>query len=162
MNRVFIKTFRHLLVLAAMVAMLLPLLMLALPPSEAHAVVATEERLTAPFVKGQDGATSVNSYTGYVTISVWNYGQAAGTNYSDAFYIFTDNAGNPISPEHHDDFGLCINHQPASHYMAILPYNSGHNYMFTLVFHGEHITLGVCDGYTIDNSGEYYIDLQSV
>ena len=98
MNSVFIKTFRHLLELAAMVALLLPLLLLAFPPSEAHAVVAPEERLTAPFVRGQDGVTTANSYTGHVTIDVWNYGQAAGTNYSDAFYIFTDSAGNPIPP----------------------------------------------------------------
>ena len=54
-----------------------------------------------PFVNGQNGATTINSYIGSVSLNVSGFGQAAATAYSDAFYVFTNNSGNPIPPEHH-------------------------------------------------------------
>lgn len=128
-------------------------------PTGAHVRATTQETVTAPFVNGPNGVTTVNSYAGNIAITVSGIGQAAGPRYSDAFYVFTDDAGNLIPPEHHWDFGLCINKQPAENYVAVPPYNSNHIYQFTISLSGspQPITFGVCDQYTADNSGSYSI-----
>ena len=126
----------------------------------AHILAAPNtETVTAPFANGPNGTTTVKTYTGSVTINVSGTGQAAETKKSDAFYIFTDNSGNPISPEHHFDFSLCINNQPVDHYVAIPLYRSDHTYQFTILVGSspQHLAFGVCDTYTVDNTGSFTI-----
>jgi hypothetical protein len=124
------------------------------------AFAATKETLTAPFVNGPNGATTTDSYIGSVSIRVAGHGQAAETAYSDAFYVFTDGSGNPITPEHHRDFGLCINDEPVENYLETIPsYRSNHTYQFTISLESssQQITFGVCDTFTVDNSGSFNI-----
>lgn len=122
---------------------------------------ANDETLTALFVNGPNGATTTNSYTGNVTINVSGTGQAAGTAYSDAFYIFTDASGNPITPIHPADFhfSLCINDQSVNIYVPQTPpYSSNHSYQFTITVKGpQHLTFGICDTFTSDNTGSFTI-----
>jgi len=63
----------------------------------ATATAAADEIVTVPFSGGVSAATTINSYTGDVLLSVTGTGQAAGTQYSDAFYVFTDSMGNVLS-----------------------------------------------------------------
>jgi uncharacterized repeat protein (TIGR01451 family) len=131
--------------------------LLALP-----SIAAAQETVTAPFVNGPNGATTTNTYSGSVSIKVSGFGQAAESKYSDAFYIFTDNSGNPITPEHHFDFGLCINNQPVENYLATIPpFRTDHTYQFAISIGSspQQITFGVCDTFTADNSGSFTITL---
>ena len=156
-----LSTIRRRLTLVALLALALTLaLSFTTFPSAAARVLAKEkETLTAPFVKGQNGATTTRRYAGHIGLSVSGFGQAAGTKDSDAFYIFTDDAGNPVTPYHLADFGLCINHQSVDAYVALPAYRNDHTYRFTIAVHGppQKLTFGVCDGYTIDNSGRFII-----
>lgn len=136
----------------------------AISPPISHALAATEETLTVPFANGPDGATTTNSYASTVTINVSGTGQASATAYSDAFYIFTDNDGNPITPVHNAAFGLCINNQAVDNYVAAIPaYSSDHTYQFTISVgsSSQQITFGVCDQYTVDNTGSFTITVTS-
>jgi|SRR5450755_1805773 len=153
------------LIVAFVMATVLVSAIVVLIPTGAHAHAATQETLTVPFVNGINGTTTINSYTGFVTISVSGYGQASATQCSDAFYIYTDNSnvqgtcGNPITP-YHDGFGLCINNQAVDNYVtAIPPYSSSHTYQFTISVGSspQQLTFGVCDLYTSDNSGSFTI-----
>jgi hypothetical protein len=158
MMRRFIERVRPLGLAMAAALILVPVTVLS--PGVAEA--AGSETLTAPFSNGPNGATTANTYTGSVSISVSGSGQASATAYSDAFYVFTDNAGNPITPEHHPDFGLCINSQSVDQYVAPIPaYSSTHIYNFTITASGpEHLTFGVCDTYTVDNTGSFTITVK--
>src|SRR6185503_14778830 len=49
----------------------------------------TTETLTAPFEGGPSTVTSQNVYTGTVSLTVSGAGQGAGTQCSDAFYVYT-------------------------------------------------------------------------
>ena len=156
-----LSTIRRRLTLVALLALSLTLALsfAAFPSAAARVLAEGKETLTAPFVNGQNGATTSKSYAGHVRLRVSGFGQAAGTKDSDAFYIFTDDAGNPVTPYHLADFGLCINHQPVDTYVALPAYRSDHTYRFTIVVHGhpKKLTFGVCDGYTVDNSGRFII-----
>lgn len=124
---------------------------------EAYAL-NTPGTLIVPYVKGPNGATTPNNYSGQVSININGYGQASQTQYSDAFYIFSDNSGNPITPQHLSDFGLCINNQPVDRYTIVPAYNSSHNYQFNINLSSSGpITFGVCDTAMGDNSGSYFV-----
>lgn len=138
-------------------------------PTGIHVQAATET-VTAPFSSGPNGVTTNNSYTGPVSINVSGFGQASGTQCSDAFYIYTDFSnvqgacGNPITPVHNSAFGLCINNQPVDNYVATIPpYNSNHAYRFTIsVPNSQKLTFGVCDTFTSDNTGSFTINLTPI
>lgn len=119
------------------------------------------ETLTVPFVEGPAGVVTTKYYTGLSTIQVSGYGQAAGSAYSDAFYIFTDGAGNPISPNHLDPFGLYINSQPADAYVQVPPYQADHTYTFVIRATGRplHFSFAIGDSFTPDNSGAFTITI---
>jgi hypothetical protein len=53
------------------------------------ALANSVENLADPFVNGPAGVTTANTYSGLVWIDVTGVGQAAGTQYSDAFYVCT-------------------------------------------------------------------------
>jgi hypothetical protein len=75
-----------------------------------------------PFVNGEDGVYTTNNYGGCFSIEVSGYGEAANTNYSDAFYIFTDEAHVllPNITTLQDEFTLKINDRLAKY---SLPHN---------------------------------------
>lgn len=154
---------RLILVVMVVLSLALALPLAAFIPILVHARAATQETLTVPFANGPNGATTANSYTGTVAINVSGTGQASAAAYSDAFYVYTDNAGNPITPEHHPDFSLCINDQPVDNYMVIPPYHSNHTYQLALsVSDSPRFTFGVCDTYTADNTGSFGITVRTV
>jgi len=125
---------------------------------------ADGETVSVPFVNGESGAITFNEYSGPVTLVVIGVGQAAGTRKSDAFYLYTDDQGNPTPPEHSSsgyNFTLFINDQPADALIrgAIPTYRSDHIYRFTIDARGEVLTFGVGDANTGDNTGAYQVTL---
>jgi hypothetical protein len=121
----------------------------------------THEALTVPFTNGDVGVTTENSYSGRVLVKVRGIGQAAGTAWSDAFYLFTDGEGNPVEPwqaEPPFNFTLWINGGPVDAFVdPIPPYNPDHVYVFQIDAPEGLLTFAVGDCYTIDNAGEYEI-----
>ena len=127
---------------------------------------AVKEILTVPFVLGPAGVQSNNAYSGSTAIAVSGIGQAAGSQGSDAFYIFTDYEGNPVEPWHPTEFynwTLWINGGPADNFVAeIPPYNPDHIYVFTIDAPGGPLTLAVGDAGIDDNTGQYEIGLRDM
>jgi hypothetical protein len=111
------------------------------------------------FTGGSNAVQSNRSYTGAVTLTVSGTGQAQGTSYSDAFYIYTDLKGNNISsPTHHPFATLCINGQEVGHFVqSIPPYSATHTYTFTITAPGGPLIFGVCDTKIVDNTGLFSI-----
>jgi hypothetical protein len=130
------------------------------------ALAVKGETLTVPFSLGTTGVETTQSYAGRVTITVSGTGQAAGSQSSDAFYIFTDSAGNPVTPFHVSDyynFGLWVNGGPVDNYLnAIPPYNDAHTYTFSIVVRGGRIVFafGVGDTFTSDNTGAFTVTIR--
>ena len=121
----------------------------------------THETLTVPFTNGDVGVQTVNSYRGRVLVKVRGIGQAAGSDWSDAFYVFTDGEGNPVEPWHSTEWynaTLWINGGPADAFLdPIPPYNPDHVYVFQIDVPEGPLTFAVGDSYTVDNGGEYQI-----
>ncbi|MCA1567762.1 MAG: right-handed parallel beta-helix repeat-containing protein [Acidobacteria bacterium] len=123
------------------------------------------EVVMAPFTGGLGGGVSSLTYRGFDTVTVTGVGQASGTNYSDAFYIFADGNGNPITPQHYAsqyNWTLAINSQPAESFIPgqqVPAYRPDHRYTFRINAPGSPLTFGVGDGYGPDNSGRYVIGL---
>lgn len=119
------------------------------------------ETLNVPFENGNLGVQTVNSYSGRVLVKVRGIGQAAGTAWSDAFYVFTDDEGNPVQPWHPTEtsnWTLWINGGPVDDSVnQIPPYNPDHVYVFHINAPEGPLTFAVGDSYTIDNTGEYQI-----
>jgi hypothetical protein len=55
------------------------------------------EIVAVDFTQSNGGSTS-NQYYGFVRLTVSGVGQSLGTAFNDAFYVYTDGAGNPIAP----------------------------------------------------------------
>ena len=153
--------------LAVAVTVVLPLIfvlsIIPFPLIEAHVLAASNtDIINVPFANGPNGATTANTYTSNVTITVSGHGHASQSAESDAFYIYTDNSGNPITPEHHFDFGLCINQKPVENYVTVPPYRNDHTYQFTISVgvSPQKLTFGVCDTYTADNTGAFTITVK--
>lgn len=104
---------------------------------------------------------TTNSYSGSVTITVSGTGVADQTQQSDAFYIFTDNAGNPITPYHAHCWVMDINGQPTETFGQIPQYNSSHSYQFIMTAPGGPLTFIICDGNHTDNSGSLNITVSA-
>ena len=121
------------------------------------ATTPTTDNLVVPFTSS--GVPTTHSYHGTVTIIVRGTGRASQTQYSDAFYVYTDTSGTPITPYHpvRDCWVLDIDGQPADHYISLPAYNANHSYMFTLSAPGGVLTFNECDAMTSDNTGSYYI-----
>ena len=124
------------------------------------------ETLTVPFNRGMAGTTSANSYSGSITLRVTGTGQAAGCQYSDAFYIYADCNGNAYNPPQHYayyyNWVLMIDSQPIDHYVSSIPaYRSDHDYTFTIAAPGGPLAFGVADAGTADNTGAYVVAIQA-
>jgi hypothetical protein len=121
----------------------------------------TVERLSVPFTNGNIGVQTLNSFKGLVLVKVSGIGQASGTQWSDAFYVFTDYDGNPMEPWHPKEefnFTLWINGGPVDAFLdQIPPYNPRHIYVFQIKVPQGPLTFAVGDAYTIDNSGQYQV-----
>ena len=124
------------------------------------------ETVVAPFTGGQSAVTTSNTYNGLTNIIVSGIGQAAGTSFSDAFYLFTNSVGNNIPPVSANEFGLFINGQIASSLFApgqqIPGFSVDHTYSFQINAPGGALTFGVGDLITGDNKGEFTITASRV
>ncbi len=125
---------------------------------------ATGETLTVPFTNGTAGVQTSQSYQGIINVTVSGFGQAAGTAFSDAFYIFTDQAGNPITPVPPPgpfNFTLWINGGPADNFVQpIPPFNVNHLYTFQINAPGGPLTFAVGDTFTSDNTGAFTVTVE--
>ena len=119
----------------------------------------TSESLTVPFRLGAAGAQTTNSYGGRTQVKVRGTGQASNTEWSDAFYIFTNAQGDPVDPYHPEDwFMLWINGVPVDAFVdRIPPYNPDHVYVFQISAPEGPLTFAVGDYGVGDNAGEYQI-----
>jgi parallel beta-helix repeat protein len=119
------------------------------------------ETLTAPFTGGWSGATSALTYQGLATIAVTGVGQASGTTFSDAFYLFAQGDGTPILPSHPQEWALALNGQKIDNFLVggVPPYRPDHRYIVRIRVPGGPLTFGVSDGFGGDNTGQYTIGL---
>jgi len=110
---------------------------------------------------GQGVATQY-SYSGTVSISISGYGQASSTEYSDAFYIYTDASGNPLPTPHTATcWVLFINGQTADSSVGLPSYNSSHVYTVSMsLSQPATINFGICDGQPSDNTGYLTVTVQ--
>jgi len=117
------------------------------------------ETVVAPFASGPSAVTTSNTYSGLINIVVSGTGQAAGTQFSDAFYLFT----NTICLKPANEFGLVINRQIASNLFSpgqqIPAFSAGHTYSFLINAPGGVLTFGVGDTFTTDNAGSFTITI---
>lgn len=119
------------------------------------------ETLTVPFTGGPYAATTQLAYSGSVSVMVSGVGQAAGTQWSDAFYIYSP--GTPTHPTEPLNWVLAINGQHAENFIgSVPPYDSSHVYTFQLNAPGGQLTFGVGDTMTSDNTGSYTVTLGHV
>ena len=119
-----------------------------------------QETLTARLADSVSAVTSAGAYSGPVWLSVSGVGQSSARMFSDAFYLYTDNAGNPITPTHSRDWVLWINRQPAHNLIAGQQppaFRDDHAYTFLINAPGGRLTFGVGDDLAYDNSGSFTI-----
>ena len=129
------------------------------PPAKGCSVL---ERLTVPFTGSYNATYTQYSYKGKVFVTVSGTGQSAGTQHTDAFYLFADGNGRSVTPEHPIDWILTINGDRASYLIPngkIPPYRSDHIYNFEITVPDGNLSFGVSDGFASDNTGSYIITL---
>ncbi len=116
------------------------------------------ETFTIPFTDGTPGVSTQNSYSGTVQITVSGTGQAATTQWSDAFYRYTDRSGNLLNPpDHASCWVMYINNQPTDTFVSTPSYDSSHSYTFRMTAPGGTLSFGVCDSVTTDNTGSFTV-----
>lgn len=123
------------------------------------------EVLTAPFTGSLAGGRSLLTYTGRNTVTVSGVGQASAGDYSDAFYVFADGNGNPVTPRHPTEqynWVLSINGRHAEEFIPgkqVPAYRPDHRYTFKLNAQSGPLTFGVGDVAVDDNTGRYVVGL---
>jgi len=124
---------------------------------------SSTETVVAPFAIGTYGVQTTRSYSGTVGLVVSGVGQASGTRYSDAFYVYTDQAGNPLPNPSSVGWDLYINGKRHTSYVSPTPpYTPAHVYTFTInVVGNNRLWFGAGDTITGDNTGAYTITLTS-
>jgi len=104
-------------------------------------------------------------YSGEVTLVLEGTGQAAGTASSDAFYLYTDDAGNPLPVPQTEMFDLEIDGQRAIYTLGLLadppPFNPNHLYAvrYDVGPVARRIAFRVSDLTTNDNAGAFRITI---
>jgi serine/threonine protein kinase len=108
------------------------------------------------------GVSTQHTYSGTVSILVSGYGQANSTEYSDAFYIYTDTSGTPFSPPHTATcWILYINGKTADSSVGLPNYNSSNTYSVSMnLSQPGTINFGICDGQPSDNTGFLTVTVQ--
>jgi hypothetical protein len=102
-----------------------------------------------------------HTYSGTVSILVSGYGQASSTEYSDAFYIYTDTSGNPITPHTSTCWVMYMNGSTADGSVGLPSYDSSHSYSFTMnMSQPGTINFGICDGQSSDNTRYLTVTVQ--
>lgn len=118
----------------------------------------TTETLTVDFAAGTPGVSTQYSYSGTVTVTVSGEGQASSTQWSDAFYLYTDDLGNQLNPPQHPSCEvLYINSQPTDNFVSLPGYQDTHSYTFTMTAPGGPLSFGVCNPETASSTGSYTI-----
>ena len=121
---------------------------------------STHETLTANFSGGRQAVFTTNSYSGNVDLIVSGYGQAEGKNWTDAFYMFKDKAGNPLTPSHPNGGIFTINKLIVDKFIDPPPaYNASHVYQFLVVTTSGNMSFGVMDQNLTDNKGSYTVSV---
>lgn len=130
------------------------------------AMPSAMETLIVPFTRGTTGVSTTRCYRGTVVVRVSGIGQAAGTAYSDAFYVFTNKSGQPIPPIHYAPpdyyytWELWINGGPSDSYVQPIPtYHRDHVYTFDMTVPGGPLNFAVGDIDTGDNTGAYIVTI---
>jgi hypothetical protein len=138
------------------------------------AVLATPafaETITATFTT-PDGGVTAGLYDNIVQITVSGVGQSSGTQYNDAFYVYS--SGPPFNdPSYYQlTFGTStlVGFDPAQDIKndivgSIPAYNASHTYTFDIITGVSTPTalhFGVSDGIFSDNTGSYRITVTSV
>jgi hypothetical protein len=118
------------------------------------------ETLVVPFDRGEATITQYE-YWDNVRIVVEGTGQAGGTAYSDAFYLYTDANGQPLEIPQPAMFDLEIDGQRAIERIEgdPPPYNDAHLYA-VLVDAGpraRHLAFRISDEVVGDNTGSFTI-----
>jgi len=126
--------------------------------------IPTGETIVVPFVDGPAGVQTTQSYSGPITLTVSGVGNLAGCAVSDAFYIYQECNGSPVTPPQHytgrDNFGLQINLDQIDALVQPVPdYRPDHVYTVPLTAPGGPLTLGAGDDGTYDNAGQYAITI---
>lgn len=117
------------------------------------------EVLLVDFRDGIKGATTSNRYSGEVEITLSGIGQAAGSQYSDAFYIFTDESGSEGNPPRYSErHSVWIDGVPVEVWGDLPEFSSLHTYTIRISVENNFVRVGVGDAYTIDNSG--FLDVE--
>ena len=131
------------------------------PTPTSPPVVGTTETVYAYFTGGSYSVQTANSYSGTVQISVSGVGQAYDVScYSDAFYVYTDQSGNAITPFHDStspNWVMTINGEHTDYFVSLPAYNSSHTYTFTMTAPGGMLSFGVDDNVTSDDTGSYTV-----
>lgn len=123
----------------------------------------SQETLTVDFAGGDHGVMTTKSYTGPIAIQIEGVGQASSSEWSDAFYIYTDVNGDAVQPWHPQEFynwALWINGEPIDSFISsIPPYSPSHIYVIVINAPGGQLTFAVGDAGKDDNSGSYTISI---
>lgn len=121
---------------------------------------AVAKPLTILFTKGLNAGRISRDMLSGDQITITGSGQAAGTRFSDAFYIYTDLYGNMIKPKPTPMYAtLHINGKPAVAFLKTRPaYNPSHTYRVKLkAWKGTSLSVGIPDGDLSDNTGALMI-----
>jgi hypothetical protein len=133
------------------------------PPSIVHS--DGSEVVQVPFRAGTAGVRTTRSYHGPTRIHVEGTGRAAGSQLSDAFYIFDNlfDRKTPWHPTTRFNWTLWINGGPADQYVHPVPaYRTDHRYAFTIDAPGGRLSFAIGDGIATDNDGFYTVTVRDL
>ncbi|MFN8374151.1 MAG: hypothetical protein U0694_14900 [Anaerolineae bacterium] len=138
----------------------------ALFSGDALATESGSETLTIAFDQIEPTYTQ-NSYRGMVTLIISGTGQAGGTDWSDAFYLYRRGDGSAYDPPLLQHFDLEIDGQRAIETLGLLEnppaYSPDHSYTVTydLGTQARRIAFRISDAVVGDNTGAFHIEILS-
>jgi hypothetical protein len=130
------------------------------------AVASSGEVLTIPFNRYESTLTT-QKYSGTITLTISGTGQAGGNSYSDAFYLYTEENGQPRTPPMTEAFDLEIDGQRAIIALGLRqnppPYSTSHVYQVTYNVGStpRQIAFRISDLIVTDNRGSFTVKISS-
>jgi hypothetical protein len=122
------------------------------------------ETVIVPF--DQDAAVRTQyRYRGRVRLFLSGTGQASGSAYSDALYLYTDDAGNPLDEPRLGEFDLEIDGEHTARQLGLAddPPPLVDDHLYAVIYdvgpEPRRISFRTSDHYLADNTGEYRIDV---